>query len=87
MEAAGLKNQFVEFNGIYARRAIRGQSAHPSLHSWGVAIDMGASTHPLGVFAPWPQGILDAFSAAGFFWDGNFRARKDCMHWQLATGY
>jgi hypothetical protein len=87
VEAAGLADQFVEYNGIYAKRAIRGQSAHPSLHSWGVAIDMGASTHPLGGSAQWPQGIMDAFSSAGFFWGGNFRSRKDPMHWQLATGY
>ena len=87
IEAAGLANQFVEYNGIYARRAIRGQNAHASLHSWGVAIDMGASTHPLGKMVPWPQGIVEAFADAGFFWGGNFKSRKDCMHFQLATGY
>jgi hypothetical protein len=87
VEAAGLKDQFIEFNGIYAKRPIRGQASHPSLHSWGVAIDMGASTHPLGQMVPWPQGIIDAFASAGFFWGGNFKARKDCMHFQLATGY
>jgi hypothetical protein len=87
VQTAGLADQFVEYNGIYAARPIRGQKSHASLHSWGVAIDMGASTHPLGVFAPWPQGILDAFASAGFFWGGNFKARKDCMHFQLATGY
>jgi len=87
VDAAGLANQFVEFNGIYARRSIRGQTSHPSLHSWGVAIDMGASTHLLGKMAPWPQPILDAFAGAGFFWGGNFKSRRDCMHFQLATGY
>ncbi len=87
VEAAGLAGQFVEFDGIYARRSIRGQASHPSLHSWGVAVDMGASTHPLGKMVPWPQGILDAFASAGFFWGGNFKSRKDCMHFQLATRY
>jgi len=87
VQAAGLADQFVEYNGIYARRPIRGQPSHPSLHSWGVAIDMGASTHPLGQMVPWPQGIIEAFSAAGFFWGGNFKSRKDTMHFQLATGY
>ncbi len=72
VEAAGLKDQFIEFNGIYAKR---------------LAIDMGASTHPLGQMVPWPQGIIDAFASAGFFWGGNFKSRKDCMHFQLATGY
>jgi hypothetical protein len=87
IQAAGLAEHFVEFNGIFNHRPIRGQQSHASLHSWGVAIDMGASTHPLGQFVPWPQGIIDAFAAAGFFWGGNFKSRKDCMHFQLATGY
>ena len=87
VEDAGLAAQFVEYNGIYARRPIRGQASHPSLHTWGVAIDMGASNHQLGSSATWPQGIIDAFASAGFFWGGNFKARKDCMHFQLATGY
>lgn len=88
VQDAGLADRFTEFNGIFAQRPIRGQPQHPSLHSWGVAIDMGASTHPLGsVTATWPDGILAAWKAAGFFWGGEFRARKDPMHWQLATGY
>jgi hypothetical protein len=87
VDAAGLKDQFTEFNGIYNRRAIRGQTSHASLHSWGVAIDMGASNHALGSSATWPQGIIDAFASAGFFWGGNFKSRKDPMHFQLATGY
>ena len=87
IDDAGFRDQFVEFDGIYNRRAIRGQASHPSLHSWGVAIDMGASNHRLGSAATWPKEILDAFAAAGFFWGGNFKARKDPMHFQLATGY
>ena len=50
-------------------------------------VDMGASAQPTGQNGPWPQGILDAFASAGFFWGGNFKSRKDCMHFQLATGY
>jgi hypothetical protein len=84
---AGVADQFKEFNGIYNRRAIRGQASNASLHSWGVAIDMGASTHKLGSDATWPQAIIDAFESAGFFWGGNFKSRKDPMHFQLATGY
>jgi hypothetical protein len=34
LQAAGFADQFKEFNGIYARRAIRGQPSHPSAHSW-----------------------------------------------------
>src|SRR5260370_8479294 len=84
VQAAGLADQFVEYNGIYARRPIRGQASHPSLHSWGVAIDMGASTHPLGSSASWPQGILDSFPSAGFFWRGNFKPQNAPIHFPLA---
>jgi hypothetical protein len=87
VDEAGLADQFKEFNGIVERRAIRGQPSSASLHSWGVAIDMGASTHPLGSSATWPKEIIDAFESVGFFWGGNFKSRKDPMHFQLATGH
>src|SRR5260370_31586133 len=47
---------------------------------------MGASTHPLGSSASWPQGILDSFASAGFFWGGNFKSRKDPMHFPVGDG-
>jgi hypothetical protein len=87
---AELVEEFTEYNGIYAVRPQRGDNTHPSTHSWGIAIDMGASTHPQGsATATWPQGILDIMKAAGFFWGGDFSTpgRRDPMHWQLATGY
>jgi hypothetical protein len=88
IEDAGLASQFKEYNGIYSRRPIRGQTKHLSTHSWGIAIDMGASTHPLGdKKATWPKPILDAFTKAGFYWGGNFKSRRDSMHFQAATNY
>jgi hypothetical protein len=66
---------------------IRSSNPDPSLHSWGVAIDMGAATHALASGATWPPGILEALGAVGFFWGGHFKARKDPLHFQLATGY
>lgn len=85
VQSAGLTNQFIEFNGIYARRAIRGQALHPSTHSWGIAIDMCASRYPLGSPKRMPDGIIKAFRDAGFFYGGDFKSRKDPMHFQLAT--
>lgn len=84
---AGLADQFKEFNGIYARRAIRGQASHPSTHSWGIAVDMGVSHFPLGSLKRMPDGIIKAMQAAGFFYGGDFKSRKDPMHFQLARGY
>lgn len=87
VEDAGLADTFQEFNGIYERRPIRGQKAHASCHSWGIAVDMGASSHPLGSLKTWAKDILDAFASAGFFWGGQFVSRHDPMHWQFATHY
>lgn len=95
VQAAGFADKFVEFNGIYARRSIRGQASHPSAHSWGIAIDMeafdtkvgDAATHPLGSQRRLPEPIVAAMQAAGFFYGGDFKSRKDPMHFQLATHY
>jgi hypothetical protein len=84
---AGLADQFVEFNGIYARRAMRGQASHPSTHSWGIAIDMCASQFPLGSSKRMPAAIVKCFTEAGFVYGGDFNGRRDPMHFQLATGY
>lgn len=87
VQTEGLANQFSEFNGIYAPRSIRGQSAHASCHSWGIAIDMCASQYPLGSQLRMPDAIVKAFQSAGFFYGGDFKSRKDPMHFQLATHY
>jgi hypothetical protein len=87
IKAAGLADQFVEFNGIYAPRPIRGQESHPSCHSWGIAIDMLASQYPLGSRKRMPDAIIQIWQEAGFFYGGDFMSRKDPMHFQFATHY
>ncbi len=84
---AGFAAEFKEYNGIYAARPIRGQSAHPSTHSWGIAIDMLASQYPLGSTNRMPDAIVKIWQDAGFFYGGDFKSRKDGMHYQLATNY
>ena len=95
VQAAGLASRFVEFNGIYERRAIRGSVGRASTHSWGIAIDMEAfdvrvgdqTTYPLGSKRRFPEAIVKAFTSVGFVYGGDFTGRKDPMHFQLATGY
>jgi hypothetical protein len=87
VQAAGLADQFTEFNGIYAKRAIRGSVGRASCHSWGIAIDMCASKYPLGSAKRMPEAIVKVFASAGFFYGGDFKNRKDPMHFQLATNY
>lgn len=87
LKEAGLANQFKNYGGIYARRQIRGQSAHPSTHSWGIAIDLEPDKYPLGSTKRFPDQVVRIFAAAGFFYGGDFKSRKDPMHFQFARGY
>ena len=87
IKAAGLQDQVQNYSGIYNARAIRGQTAHPSTHSWGIAIDLEAAKYLLGSPRRFPQEIVKIFQDAGFFYGGDFRSRKDPMHFQLCKGY
>lgn len=87
IKALGLAEECKNYSGIYAQRSIRGASAHPSTHSWGIAIDLEAARYPLGSAKRFPEPIIKAFEDAGFFYGGNFKSRKDPMHWQFVTHY
>jgi D-alanyl-D-alanine carboxypeptidase len=87
IKAAGLEHLVKNFSGIYARRPIRGRAAHPSTHSWAIAIDLEAERYPLGSMAKFPDEVIRIWKDAGFFYGGDFKSRKDPMHFQLCTGY
>ena len=87
IKAAGLEDQVKNYSGIYANRAIRGQSRHPSVHCWGAAIDLEAEKYPLRSEVRFPDEVVKVFRQAGFFYGGDFKSRKDPMHFQFATGY
>lgn len=87
LRAAGLQDQVRNYSGIYAPRAIRGFGSHPSTHSWGIAIDLEAERYPLGSALRMPDDVVAVFHKAGFFYGGDFLARKDPMHFQFCTRY
>jgi hypothetical protein len=83
--AAGATDLITTYDGCYVVRSIRG-STHPSLHSWGLAIDINAALCPLGSPKRMPHAILQAFHDQGFFNGADFIHRKDPQHSQYATG-
>ncbi len=85
--SAGLQAKVKNYSGIYNARPIRGQNAHPSTHSWGIAIDLESETYPLGSTKRFPDKIVQIFGNAGFFYGGDFVSRKDPMHFQLCRSY
>jgi len=91
IKAAGLQDEARNYGGIFMQRPSR-TSPKPSTHSWGIAIDIEPAKYPLEkpttkVHLRLPQGIIDAFKAAGFMYGGDFKGTKDPMHFQFATGY
>lgn len=74
-----------EYDGAFVVRNIRG-STHPSLHSWGLAIDFDASKYPLGSNNRLPHDIIVAFKNQGFFYGGDFHHRLDPMHFEYTGG-
>lgn len=71
----------------YAYRAVRGQSESLSNHSSGTALDINASKHPLGKSGTFTPAQVDKINALikvyGLRWGGNYKDRKDEMHFEV----
>lgn len=70
------------WDGCFNIRNVRGRTT-PSLHSWGVAIDVNAAWNGLGKKPTLSEGFVKCFTDAGFDWGGVWK-RPDGMHFQLA---
>ena len=86
LHGRGLWPEVRTFDGCFAYRPQRGSAGKLSLHAWGAAIDLNASTNPLGVVGDMHPGVVEAFEEQGFVWGGRWR-RPDGMHFQAAAGY
>ena len=76
----GIESLIHTVDGCWNVRSIVG-SSHPSLHSWGLAIDLNASEFPLGSSKRQEPTLLHLFARRGFFYGGDFYRRPDPMHW------
>lgn len=57
----------------------------PSLHSWGVAIDINATWNRMGTPGTMSKELIACFTDAGFEWGGAWKGKfRDPMHFQLA---
>lgn len=74
-----------EYGGSFAYRLIRG-STNLSNHSFGIAIDIMPTGNELGkVKGAMPQFAVDSFKSAGFKWGGDYKGRKDFMHFEAVS--
>lgn len=74
----------------YNFRLVRGSEIIVSNHSSGTAIDLNAKDHPLGESGTFPAEKIPMLQALckkyGILWGGDFRHRKDEMHFEILGG-
>jgi hypothetical protein len=72
----------------YAFRMTRGSEKILSNHSSGTAIDLNAIKHPLGKANTFDRHQCNTIKLLitkyGLFWGGNYKKRKDEMHFEIA---
>ena len=72
----------------YCYRDIRGNVGKLSNHSSGTAIDLNATKHPLGKVGTFPNEKVPMIRALakkyGLIWGGDYRNRKDEMHFEIS---
>ena len=77
----GAVNELKTWDGCFNIRQRRSGSS-PSLHSWGVAIDVNAAWNRMGQVPSLSKTCIDCFTSSGFDW-GGYWSRPDGMHFQL----
>lgn len=79
IDAAGLS----EYGGSFSYRLIRGSSSAISNHSFAIAIDIAPTGNALGRRkGTMPAFAVKAFKDQGFRWGGDYKVRKDWMHFE-----
>jgi hypothetical protein len=72
----------------YCYRMVRGSTDKLSNHSSGTAIDLNASKHALGLVGTFPNEKVPMIRALakkyGLVWGGDYKNRKDEMHFEVA---
>lgn len=69
--------------GTYNPRFIRGSTTKWSNHAYGAAIDINAEENGFNVEGNIPIPMIAAFKAEGARWGGDYRGRKDPMHFEF----
>lgn len=82
---SGAVKELKTFDGCFNIRCQRDVSVY-SLHSWAIAIDLNAADNPLySKTTTFTNTFIKCFKDAGFDWGGDWKFRKDPMHFQLSN--
>ena len=78
----GYADLITSWDGCFNIRKKRGGGS-PSLHSWGLAIDINAAHNRFGAKPTMDARLVKCFTDNGFEWGGTW-SRPDGMHFQLS---
>ena len=82
---AGLAGTIHSYDGCYVPRFIERNPEHAiSLHTWGIAIDLDASTNYRGIKGTMDPKVVEIFKRWGFRWGGDWDY-TDPMHFELGA--
>ncbi|MFN2538620.1 MAG: M15 family metallopeptidase [Mycobacteriales bacterium] len=82
---AGLASTIHSYDGCYVPRFIERNPAHAiSLHTWGIAIDLDASTNGRGSKGTMDPRVVQIFKRWGFRWGGDW-TYSDPMHFEIGA--
>jgi hypothetical protein len=70
-----------DFAGCFAPRRISPEGAL-SLHAWGLAVDLNASSNPFGGRSRQDPRLVRTMQRHGFSWGGDWPTRPDPMHFE-----
>jgi hypothetical protein len=76
-----LVHELKTWDGCFNIRRKRGNNS-PSLHSWGIALDVNAAWNGFGKKPSMSAAMIACFIDAGFDWGGKW-SKPDGMHFQL----
>jgi hypothetical protein len=73
-----------DYGGCFNIRSIAGSNNY-SNHSWACAIDLAPSTNGFNMKGTLPSIVITAFKRQGALWGGDYKGRKDPMHFEFVS--
>lgn len=74
-----------DYGGCFNIRRIAG-SNNWSNHSWACAIDLSPASNGFNMKTTLSKTVIDAFKRQGARWGGDYKGRKDPMHFEFVSG-